>query len=142
MAFFHCSDKFPNAVDHIMVTQRNFIHSGFYNVSRTRCSNMVNNGRGSESDPSWFLNKLFEAEQLVEIKHVLRIVIYGLFSLFWSEITISVPKEDCFFTLFFQNRENFFQLIDLLKDPKGSLGGRYQARTKRTCFLAVQLQYR
>ena len=32
MAFFHCSIKFSNAVDYIMVTQRNFIHSGFYNV--------------------------------------------------------------------------------------------------------------
>ena len=73
MAFFHCSIEFSNAVNHIMVIRGNFIHSGFYNVSGMCCSNMVNYRRSGYSDPGRSLNKLFEAEQLIEISVVVEI---------------------------------------------------------------------
>ena len=43
---------------------------------------------------------------------MLSIVIYGLLSLFWSDITISAFQEDYFFALFVQKRKNFFQPIE------------------------------
>ena len=71
MAFCYCSSEISDAVDHVMVTQRNFMHSRCYNVSGTDSSGVVNNGRSGLSGLSSFLNKLLEAEQLVQFKNVL-----------------------------------------------------------------------
>ena len=63
-----------------MVTQRDFMHSCFNNVRGT-FSYMINDRRGDQSDPSWLLNKLFEAEQLIQTSYVFGIIINGLLAL-------------------------------------------------------------
>ena len=74
--------KLTDAVYHIMITHRNYMHSRFDDVPGTSCSYMINHGRGLQNDPGWLFDELIEAEQLIQTTHMSRIIVNGLISLF------------------------------------------------------------
>lgn len=46
-----------------------------YNVPGTRCGNIANAGGSVESNPCWLFNKLFEAEELIEIAQMFWVIV-------------------------------------------------------------------
>ena len=97
MAFFYCSIELTDAVYHIMITPRNFMHSRFDDVPGTSCSYMIDYVRGVQSDPGWLFDELIEVEQLIQTSHMSSVIVNALISLFCGEITIRVTKKDYFF---------------------------------------------
>ena len=72
---------------------------------------MVNNCSSNKSDPCWFLDKLFEAEKLIQTRNVSGIVIRCLINWFLGKITICVSDENDFFAFLVKESKGFFQLI-------------------------------
>ena len=56
MVFFNCFIKYSNAVDQVMITQRNLLDPYIDNVSSTYRCNTINDYSCIEGDPCWFLN--------------------------------------------------------------------------------------
>ena len=92
-----------------MVTHRNLQYPRFHYVIGTGRSNVIYQCSRFQSNPSWLLNKLSKAEQIVDAAKMFCIVVAKLPRRFASEIAIGVAKENNFLAL---SREDSLKLVE------------------------------
>lgn len=110
MVLKNCPIEYSDAVDHIMIIERNLMSPCLDNVASTCCDNVVNDCCSFKRGSCQFLKKLLKTEELIDLCHVFSIVIYELLIL---SPCCSIKRKPLLNFLFIHNQLKIMVLLQI-----------------------------